>query len=297
MACPRNVGLGLLCLFAVLIQGCFCEEDENVIPNEHNVPEKLEHGEKGTVHYNVDTVKLTGSKHTKMDDNKNERPPWPPRPGRRNIIPLKAKKALPTIIRPGRSILVSLTGKAKRSYQDRVLRPGRGVVPNGSPDQLLRPGREDVPEGPQMLYRPGRDAIPQYLYRPGREVAGPPSLFRPGREDVPQNAFRLFRPGRDDVPNGPPALFRPGREDVPQMLYRPGRDEIPDQFNSVRAGRRSLGYNMPWTYEGSTVNSNVQRNSQTFRQKALEETTKRNFQDNKQEMSDPSSFQDEEQDF
>lgn len=276
------------------ITGCFCEENENLVPNEHSVPEKLEHGEKGTVQYNVDTVKLTGSKHVKMDD-KIEKPPWPPRPGRRNTIPLKAKKALPTIIRPGRSIIESLMSKAKRNYQVKLYRPGRDDVPKGPP-KLYRPGREDVPEGPQNFHlRPGRDAMPQTLLRPGRGMAGPPSLFRPGREDVPQN-FHL-RPGREDVPNGPPSLFRPGREDVPQKLLRPGRDEIPEQFNNVRAGRRSLGYNMPWTYEGSKVNSNVLHNSHTFRQKALEETAKRNYQDSEQEMSDPNSLQDEQQDF
>ncbi|KAK3750412.1 hypothetical protein QZH41_016973 [Actinostola sp. cb2023] len=356
----RRLLVGLI--LGVLIQGSLVLSETDLEPNAQRVPEKIEHGEKGSAEYNVDTITLSGNQHTKVEDETGQ-PPWPPRPGRRSFISIKAKKAMPTIIRPGR-----IMHKAKRTLSRQspwptilrpgrrddipeeppilfrpgredvpkgppiLFRPGREDVPKGppilfrpgredvpkGPPILFRPGREDVPKGPPILFRPGREDVPKgppILFRPGREDVpkGPPILFRPGREDVPKGPPILFRPGREDVPKGPPILFRPGREDVPQgieifrpgrvydqdtYLFRPGRDDVPEayQHQVVRPGKRSIEYNMPWTYVGSSVNSNVRHNSHTFRQKA-QQLAKKNKYELQQEMSDPNSLQDEPQDF
>lgn len=223
----------------------FVLSEEELQPDPDREPEKIEHGEKGSSEYNVNTVTLTGNQHTKVDDDIIH-PPWPPRPGRRSFIPIKAKRFIPTIWRPGRDVRDTISSKTKRKTSQVtpvILRPGRDKVPK-RPPSLFRPGREDVPQGP-TLFRPGRDGIPS--------KPGPPTIFRPGRDDMPQ--VTLFRPGRQII------LSRPSRDNVPE----------PYQFSVVRAGRRNIRYNMPWTYVGSSVNSHVQQKSHTFRQKAEEE--------------------------
>lgn len=259
---------------------------EDLQPDSHRVPEKIEHAEKGGSEYNVNTVTMTGNQHTKVDDDIHVRPPpWPPRPGRRSFISIKARNSIPTIWRPGRAVKDSISSKAKRKSSPQVFRPN-----------ILRPGRDAIGDSHPIIFRPGREDVPKR----------PPILFRPGREDVPQLSS-VFKPGRDKVPSKPqqPFVLRPGREDVPQLtllrpgrefarqsvyLFRPGRDNVPDPFQHsvVRAGRRNIRYNMPWTYVGSSVNSHVHQKSHTFHQKAQEELAKRELP---QEMSDPSNHQ------
>jgi len=244
-----------LILFSVSFVLC----EEELQPDPDRVPEKIEHGEKGSSEYNVNTVTLTGNQHTKVDDDIIH-PPWPPRPGRRSFITIKARSFIPTIWRPGRDVRDAISSKTKRKTS-----PQTPVI--------LRPGRDKVPKAPPYLFRPGREDVPQG-----------PTLFRPGRNSVPS---------KRDVRKGPPYLFRPGREDVPQgpTLFRPGRDNIPEPFQHsvVRPGRRDIRYNMPWTYVGSSVNAQVQQKSHTFHQKAEEE------EDDKREV--PQELDDEPQQY
>lgn len=102
------------------------------------IPSKIEHGESGSTHYKLSSLKMNGVKHNDESGPPNENP-WPPRPGRRSFVPNQWYME-PGSPRPGR-----------RSLQDqnRVQRP--------------RPGRAHIPQRPRPNpfgrgTRPGRNA-------------------------------------------------------------------------------------------------------------------------------------------
>lgn len=117
---PITVMITLVCVLG-LAQALSAEDElESLIKK---IPTKVEHGESGSAHYKLKSLKMNGVKHKAVQDEA-EGPPsamWPPRPGRRNVIPNQWGYYEPGSPRPGRRTLQDL-----RKVR---LRPGRAHIP------------------------------------------------------------------------------------------------------------------------------------------------------------------------